>query len=278
MKLAIDLGGTNIRIGQVENGTILQKCNISCPSQEPEGVVLEEICGLIDTMMNKRVTGIGIGVPSVVDAQKGIVYDVVNIPSWKSVPLKQYLESRFKIPVAVNNDANCFALGEKRFGLGQDYKNMVGITLGTGVGAGIIIDGKLYGGRNTGAGELAATPYRNADYEFYCCGKFFTEKYGITGKEAAFQASQGEPLAQAVWREFGTHLGKLLQLYILAYDPDAIVIGGGIAKAGPYYKEAMMESLYHKFLFPKSLENIYIGFSELADVSLLGASALLSEK
>src|SRR5690606_24955530 len=113
-------------------------------------------------------------VPSVVDVDKGIVYDVQNIPSWKEVPLKAIMEERYGVPVQVNNDANCFALGEKYFGQGRDSKAFIGLTLGTGLGAGIILNDKLYAGPNCGAGEFGMVPYLDYHYEYYASGQFFT--------------------------------------------------------------------------------------------------------
>ena len=102
----------------------------------------------ISKMMTPQTRGIGVGVPSVLDSETGVVYNVANIPSWIEVPLKDILESEFNVPVYINNDSNCFTLGEKKFGEGRPFKHLVGVTLGTGVGAGIIINDHLYGGSN----------------------------------------------------------------------------------------------------------------------------------
>src|SRR6202000_2139089 len=118
--------------------------------------VLDDITGVIDKLLekDKDISAIGIGVPSVVDVEEGIVYDVQYIPSWKEVPLKKFLEARYKKPVFVNNDANCFAVGEYHFGKGKGVSCMVGLTIGTGLGGGIIINNKLFAGYNCGAGEF----------------------------------------------------------------------------------------------------------------------------
>jgi len=189
MKLAIDLGGTNIRVARVAGGQIVDRKAAACPAQASEKEVLDALEALVGSLMTDEVEGIGVGVPSVVDAERGIVYNVANIPSWKEVHLKDLWQSRFGVPVAVNNDANCFALGEYSFGKGKGYRNMLGITLGTGVGAGVIIDGKLYNGMDTGAGEIGSIPYLELDYEQYCSSSFFVRCYGTTGKEAALKAA-----------------------------------------------------------------------------------------
>ena len=158
MKIGIDLGGTNIRVGLVENGSLVRKEVVTCPSKATYEEVLGRLEGLIDRVMCPEVAGIGVGVPSVVDSEEGIVYNVANIPSWTEVPLKRLLQERFSVPVYINNDSNCFALGVKLFGEGRKYRNLVGMTIGTGVGTGIIINGELYSGQNTGAGEIGSLP------------------------------------------------------------------------------------------------------------------------
>ncbi len=154
MRIGVDLGGTNIRAALIDGQTIIRKAKSPCPAKGTCEEVLETVAGLICEVLCEGVEAIGIGVPSVVDTRRGIVYNVANIPSWVEVPLKDILEKRFGIPVNINNDSNCFTLGESRFGKGQGFGSMVGVTLGTGVGSGIIIDGKLYEGRNAGAGEV----------------------------------------------------------------------------------------------------------------------------
>lgn len=274
MKLAIDLGGTNIRIAQIENGKIVGKRSIACPSRESEEEVLSQLVALIDSVMNDQVCGIGIGVPSVVDSEKGIVYNAMNIPSWKEVPLKTFLQDRFALPVSVNNDSNCFALGEKLFGEGIPFCNMVGVTLGTGVGAGVIINNELYSGQNTGAGEIGSLPYLDLDFEHYCSSVFFINHYNVTAKEMAERAAQGDFVALGIWQMFGGHLGHLMKAILFSYDPDAIIIGGGIASAFPFYEKAMAGSM-SDFPYANTLKKLQIRVSRKADISMLGVSALV---
>src|SRR5262249_7677354 len=145
-------------------------------------VVLQEIIGGIQAVFDTEVAAIGIGVPSVVDVEKGIVYAVQNIPSWKEVHLKERIEKQFHVPVHVNNDANCFALGECHFGKGRNFRDIVGMVLGTGLGAGIIIDRRLYNGTNCGAGEIGTIPYKGEMIESYASGQFFTRMLGTRGE------------------------------------------------------------------------------------------------
>lgn len=274
MKIGVDLGGTNMRAGLVDGNRFVDKAIVPCPSGESEGTVLDSLEETISRIMVPGVTGIGIGVPSVVDASRGIVYNVMNIPSWKEVHLKEILERHFSLPVMVNNDANCFVLGEKHFGAGRPYGDVVGITLGTGVGCGLIIDGRLYNGANTGAGEICSLPYLDHDYEHYCSSGYFVSYHNTTGRDAAERALAGDPEALAVWNGFGKNIGKLMKAVMFAYDPEAVVIGGGIASSFALYRDAMWDEIF-SFPYKETVRNIRIMPSEIEDVAMLGASALV---
>lgn len=272
VRIGVDLGGTNVRVGRVRDGRIERLEAEPCKSDRPEGEVVDHIAALVGRVMTPEVESIGIGVPSVVDAARGIVYNVVGIPSWREVHLKELLEQRFGVPVRVDNDCNCFALGVCRFGEAGDARDAVCVALGTGVGAGVVVGGALYRGRNTGAGEIGSIPYLDRDYEYYCSSRFFVGR-GTTGREAAERAAAGDPAAQALWREFGGHVGRLVELILYAYDPEAIVFGGSISQAFDYWSEAMWERL-EEFPYRKTVERLRICRTETDHVGLLGASAL----
>lgn len=274
MKIGIDLGGTNMRVGLVKDGLVLNKEIVPCPSQADEKEVLLNLEKLIERTMCPEVEGIGIGVPSVVDVSEGIVYNVANIPSWKEVPLKRLLEERFSVPVFINNDSNCFTLGIKQFGEGQQFHNLIGMTIGTGVGTGVIINNELYGGQNTGAGEVGSLPYLAYDFEHYCSSGFFVRYYDTTGKEVAEKAATGDVQALKIWNEFGSHLGELMKAILFTYDPEAIIIGGGIASAFAYYESSMWETI-QTFPCAETVKRVKILVSRKEDAALLGASALV---
>ncbi len=276
MILGIDLGGTNVRIGQLSNGELVNKVTEPSPGQMPLEASITYLKDQIRKMITPETKGIGVGVPSVLDSETGIVYNVANIPSWVEVPLKDILESEFKVPVFINNDSNCFALGEKKFGEGRPFKHMVGVTLGTGVGAGIIINHHLYGGSNTGAGEIGCLPYLDATLEDYCGSMFFKTHHQTTGKEAAENARKNDPVALQVWEEFGVHMGRLVEAIVFAYDPEAIVFGGGITSAFPLF-ESSMQNAMKGFPYPKSLEKLQIRISNNPDIAILGAAALVED-
>ena len=271
MKIGVDLGGTNVRAALVDGTKVIRKEKASCPAKGSQEEVIEAIAALIEPLVCEEVTSIGIGVPSVVDTAKGIVYNVANIPSWQEVHLKEIFEKRFGIPVHINNDANCFSLGESHFGQGRGYKDVVGITLGTGVGSGIIINGHLYEGRNAGAGEIGCLSYLDKDYESYCSTPFFVA-HNTTGAELAAKAQAGDAEAQALWDEFGHHLGELVKAALFAYDPEAIIFGGGIAAGYPHFEAAMRKTV-ETFPF-ETAKDVKILFSTDGDMGLYGASVL----
>ncbi len=271
--IGVDLGGTNARAGVVRNQ---QLGNVSSIQINPNGSaeeVLDQLCGLIDRMKPRDVDGIGIGVPSVVDLEKGIVYDVQNIPSWQEVPLKSILEEKYSLPVLVNNDANCFALGEKHFGKGVGHQSLIGLIVGTGFAGGIIVDGKLYPGMNCGAGEFGMIPYLESIYEHYCAGQFFTRHVGQTGAEVFRRAAEGDREAVKVFAEFGHHIGEGIKTILYAYDPETIILGGSVRKAFRFFKEPMWESI-RSFAFSNSIKSLKIAVSELEHVAILGGAAL----
>lgn len=271
MKIGVDLGGTNVRAALVDGTKVITKKKAPCPAKGTQEEVIEAIAALVEPLVCEKVTSIGIGVPSVVDTTNGIVYNVANIPSWQEVHLKEIFEKRFGIPVHINNDANCFTLGESRFGQGRGYKDVVGITLGTGVGAGIIINGHLYEGRNAGAGEIGCLSYLDKDYESYCSTPFFVA-HNTSGAELAAKAEAGDPEAQALWNEFGHHLGELVKAALFAYDPEAIIFGGGIAAGHPYFEDALRKTV-ETFPF-ETARDVKILFSTDGDMGLYGASVL----
>ena len=152
--IGIDMGGTNVRAGLVCDNELTHIISKRINSQVTSDEVLQQLFSLTDELIDNNIESIGIGVPGLVNAEEKMVYDVVYIPAWKKIPLQQLMQDRYQIPVYVENDANCFALGEYYFGKGQGYHSMIGLTLGTGLGSGLIINQKLYAGKNGGAGEF----------------------------------------------------------------------------------------------------------------------------
>ena len=273
MLLGIDIGGTTINMGLVEGSRIVEKKTV--PSFEKEWTkqqTLDYLCDEISGIITPETEHIGIGVPTLVDPAKGIAYQAANIPSWDEVNIKEAVEKRFGVPVSVNNDSNCFALGAAAL-LGAKEKVVVGITLGTGIGVGVIVDGKLLDGTHCGVGEIGSLPYNGHDYEEFCSKKFFTA-HGLDGKQAADRADAGDPEMIELINEFGRHLGEFLAVVMYAYDADRIVFGGGVANSFRQFKESMEKTLAMRYPYVKALESLKIEALPEGDIPVLGASQL----
>jgi len=277
MRVGMDLGATNMRVGLLDAGTVRSARRASTPAEGSVDQVLEQMYTLLDGMPVDEVESIGVGVPSVVDVETGVVYDVQNIPSWTEVPLGPRLEKRYGVPVHVQNDANCFALAAYHFGSGNGQSPMVGLILGTGFAGGIVVDGQLVSGRNGGAGEFGTVPYRDSIYEHYCAGLFFEREYDTTGKEAFRRAQNGDEDARAMFDAMGTHLGRAIQSVLYAVDPAHITLGGSVRHAYPFFKEAMWEEL-RTFAFPRTLDTLTVEVSDLKHAGVLGAAVLGADK
>jgi glucokinase len=271
--IGIDLGGTNARLGLIQNGKILRLLSQKYNARGTEEEVLQTLYRMIDEVHTLPFEAIGVGVPTVVDVEKGIVYDTLNIPSWKEVPLKSLLEKRYQVPAFINNDANCFVLGERMFGKAREYHHVVGMVLGTGVGAGLIINDQLYSGRHCGAGEFGCIPFRDRTLEDYCSGTFFSTVHGVSGEEMAFRARQGDPKALHAFAEYGNHLGAAIMTVMYAVDPELIILGGSVSRSFQFFKNTMWQAL-QKFPYQRAVQDLKIEVSELEEVGVLGAAAL----
>ncbi|HET6256628.1 MAG TPA: ROK family protein [Puia sp.] len=271
--IGVDLGATNIRGAVVSGESLSAIVAVRIHSDGLVEDVLGDIYHVIDALMEKGVEAIGIGVPSVVDVTKGIVYDVQYIPSWVEVPLKRILESRYGKPVFVNNDANCFALGELYFGKGKGVGSMIGLTLGTGLGGGVIINKKLYAGYNCGAGEIGLLPYGGRVLEYYCSGSFFRNVYGLDGVEVYEAALAGDVRSLELYAELGVHVGQAIKAVIYTYDPELCVLGGSVSQAYDLFSEAMWKEI-RTLVYAKTLERMRIEVSNLKNSGILGAAAL----
>nr|MBI1231516.1 ROK family protein [Cytophagales bacterium] len=274
MNIGIDLGGTKIQVGIEKDGEIIHQTKALLKEKDSLSSTLDQVIQFIRPYIKYKVDGIGIGVPSVVDIERGIVYNVTNIPAWKKVALKDILEKEFGLPVFVNNDVNCFVIGEHKFGAGKPYSSLVGMSIGTGLGSGIIIRNKLFAGVNCGAGEIGLLPYKDKNIEFYASGNFFSSFYATTALDAYKLASLGDAEALRQWREFGYHLGVAVQVVLYTYDPQAIILGGSIAKAYAFFKDSMEES-FSDFIYPESIKRLKILVSKNENIALLGAAALV---
>lgn len=275
MKIGIDIGGTNISLGLVRNGRLISSKQVpSFAAKSSREETLSYLENQIDSIISPEVKGIGVGVPSVVDVKAGIVFDTANIPSWGEVHLKERLEKRYGIPVNVNNDSNCYALGAyMEYAPESRPESMVAMTLGTGVGMGIVLDGKLYCGAHCGAGELACVSFKDMTLEEYCCKNFFL-RAGFTPKEAFQKAVDGDGRALALFNEYGRNLGVTVCAVLFAYDPQRIVLGGGIVKGETLFRPAMEDFIRKNFPYRKTVEDLNIDIMNDDCIPVIGAASL----
>jgi len=271
--VGVFLDGKNLIAGIVKNNQLVRSVNKRINNFGSEEEILTELISTIAEVFEDDVVGIGVGVPSLVDTSRGIVYKVQNIQSWREVYLKDILESHFNVEVYINNDANSFAIGEKYFGKAKDYENVVGLILSEGVGAGIIFKGHLYSGTNCGAGEVGSLPYKDNDYEYYCSLGYFEEKYGMKFELVLRRALKKDKIALAIFEQYGYNLGNLIKAILFTVDPEIIVVGGIISKAFPYFEKSMSE-VVRTFPYKHTLKKLVITASNQSEISVLGSAAL----
>lgn len=274
--IGVDLGGTKVAAGRVRGGKIEELVKHSVPATETKNTVLGVVMDTIAEVNSTEVVAIGCGAPSVVDVADGIVREVGNIPSWKAVPLKAEFERRFGIPAAIDNDANAFALGEYVFGAGRGHRHLVGMTLGTGLGTGVIIDGRLLHGANCGVGELGKMAHKGHLLQGWCASPYFPREWGATAKDLHRRARDGDDEALRVFEAYGDELSAAIMLALYAYDPEVVVLGGSISTAFDLFEPRLRKGL-EAFAYPHIIDRVVIEKSRLENVAVLGAAALALE-
>ncbi len=271
--IGISLGGKTLMAGKVKNGRIEKSITRKINNKAPEDEILAEVLKIINEVKDDEVVGLGIGVPGLVDTEKGVVYRVQHIPSWREVHIKEILENHLGLKVYVNNDANCFAIGEMYFGKTAGYENSVGLIIGAGVGAGIIFKGHLYSGTNCGAGEFGDIPYRDESYEYYLNDAYFEYKYNIDAGTFIHRAQKKDKIALAIFELYGSDMGNLIKTILFTIDPEIVVIGGPLLKAFPYFEKSMWEKV-RTFPYKQAIGKLKIVASKQEDIAVLGAAAL----
>lgn len=293
--IGIDLGGTFIKAGRVDYmGNVIYKHRIESFAQHsPEKVIsqIKKCAELLITKKKKKVCAIGIGAPGIVS--EGLVRYPPNFRNWKELNLKKEIENFFDIPVEIDNDANCAGLAEIIYGRGKKFSNFIFLTLGTGVGGAIVIDGKLYRGERNGAGEfgmmtinfngpkcLGGNP---GAVEAYIGRNYFLRQHqdkiqqirGDTDFDRLMLlASKGNKLAKSLFREYGFYLGVGLVNYFNLMDVRVAVLGGGIANAFNFFIGECKKTIRSRAL--KTISNsFHILRSTVGDdAGILGAAGL----
>lgn len=275
--IGIDIGGTKMHLGTVQSGQIIDELKLPTAAKASEEEVINQLISGIEQLNKDDVSGIGIGLPGLVNEEDGVVHNVMNIPSWKEVGLKKRLEEHFHKPVYMTNDANCFIIGEKVYGEAKPFKNAVGLTLGTGFGAGILIDHNLYTGTLSSAGELGCIPYLDKTLEDYCSGKFFIDQHGIQGNNLYEHALLGDEKALEILQKYGHHLGEAIKIVMYTFSPQAIFLGGSVSACYKFFKNSMEESI-QSFPFKLVKEQLLVECSKVENIAVLGAAALFHLK
>jgi glucokinase len=274
--IGVDLGGTKVAAGRVRAGSVERLVKRPVPASESQDKVLDVVKGVIAQAVDETVVAIGCGVPSVVDVADGVVRDVANIPSWKKVPLQTELEQDLNLPAVIDNDANAFALGELTFGAGRGRQHVVGMTLGTGLGTGVILDGYLIHGANCGVGELCKTPHKGHQLQGWCASPYFPREWGAEADELHQRARDGDGEALRAFDAYGEELSAAVMLALYAYDPEVVVFGGSISSAFDLFEEGLHRGL-ETFAYPHIVERVTIVPSELEHAAVLGAAALCTD-
>lgn len=255
--LGIDIGGTKCAVVRGDaRANILEKRIF--PTTDRDGT-LKQIFAAAADLKTDQTEAIGVSCGGPLDAETGMILGPPNLPGWDRVPITRYLADRFGIPAYLENDANACAVAEWRFGAGNGCRNMIFLTFGTGLGAGLILDGKLFRGACGMAGEVGHirlfsgghTGYGKAgSYEGYCSGGGIAQ-YGLgSAKELASKARAGDCEALAVWERIGENLGRLLAILMDVLNPDVIVIGSIYARAGDLMEPALTRVLEAEALEP----------------------------
>lgn len=271
--IGIDIGGTSMVAARFNESEILERTEVPTGADRPANDIMESLFGAIDKVLTPEVVGIGIGMPGYMDTLSGEILLINNIPSFNGFSVKQAVEKRFELPVFQNNDANCFALGEAWFGAGKKYTNMVGVTLGTGLGGGIIINRKIHTGLAGGAGELGCFDFKGGIVEDTCSAALFANKYHKKGSDLFKAAKTGDKDALAAFDELGRNIGEMLRTIMFILAPEAFVVGGSVSGGWEFLEKPIRAEL-DKFPVKLIGEKTELAKAELDNAGLYGAAAL----
>lgn len=299
--IGIDFGGTTVKLGLVQAGGLMLRVESLSTLAYGSGTLL--LAAILEAVDDLRacypgVAGIGVGLPGIVDSRQGVVHHLTNVPGWTNVPLRDILSLHSGLPCVIENDANAMTYAEWKYGAGRGRANVVCITLGTGVGGGLILNGQLYRGSRLGAGEIGnmTIDYRGRPYEYgnfgaleaYVGNHHIAERaqarYEAAGQSRSLlecspvmlaeAALQGDDVARQLWDETGVMLGAALSDVIWLLNPDAIVLGGGVALAGELLFAPLRRTIRERTspVFHEALDVVPAALG--SDAGLIGCGAL----
>lgn len=310
--IGVDLGGTNIKIAVVDRGgNVIYSDSTPTEAHKGYGHTIHNIINAIKGILSKnnldisQIGGIGFGCPGMVDPIRGIVKFLPNIPGWIDIELADIIQKELGLKAAVDNDVRCAALGEYHFGAGKEYNNMVCLTIGTGIGSGIIIDGKLLRGANHSAGEIGHMILKDYGGPICGCGNTgcletlasgptiveMAEKYIMGGKSAKFRelagdgeitpeivaraASFGDEVAKRIFKITGYWVGIAVANVANLLNPEIVIIGGGVTNAGDLLMDPIRDTVNDRAL-KTATQKLIITTAELGNsAGVIGASLLV---
>ena len=298
---ALDLGGTKLRaiVADLEGKVYGEDIRPSETDRGPDAVFdrMTETLAAAASAAAVRIAdlgGVGIASPGAIDVNRGVVSEAPQLPGWRDVALAQTMARRFGLPVSLANDASAAALGEHRFGAGRGSRHMLFLTISTGVGGGIIIDGELYEGASGSAGELghimidingppcgcgargcleslaSGTALARRGEELAATGRSpllaqLREQEGVVTAEAMARAAEGgDEAAQAAFREMGKYLGIALASYVNVFNPQLILVGGGVARSAPLFMDEA-EAVMRALAMSEPLKHVRLELGALGD-------------
>ena len=301
--IGIDFGGTSIKLAVVEGETLLTDV-YRIPTQEFDNpdLLIDRIAEVIGEIrrLHSDVGAIGIGVPGAVNFSTGVTYNLTNVKGWSEVPLRDIVAAKTGLPTVIDNDANCMAFAEWKYGAAKDCGHAVCVTLGTGVGGGLILNHQLYRGANFAAGEIGQMsidlngvpgPYGNTGaLERYIGNRQITDmaaevyrKRGMalpadhSPEALAELAAKNDPVAREVWEKVATCLGFCLMSVIYLLNPEVIVVGGGVAYAGEILFAPLKKTLQNS-LTAECYDHLRIVPARFGNTAgMIGSSAMAAE-
>ena len=280
--IGVDLGGTNLRIAAVDvNGHLVEKVTLGTKVSLGRDHVLNDMCEAIQHLSEKyknsaKMLGIGIGVPGIIDMETGLLRESPNLPGWAEYPVRAEIERRLTTMVILENDANVAAFGEKWLGAAKEHDDMAMLTLGTGVGGGLVLGGKIWHGMNGMAGEFGHTTVEPEGHPCGCGNRGCLEQYasatavvrmareaiaenGSTAlaraahEDAEFSAKsifnlaiQGDEDAKRIFRRVGRAIGIVLSAMVNSLNLPIYVVGGGVASAWEAFAPSIFDELRHR--------------------------------
>lgn len=258
--IGIDLGGTAIKLGRfLQEGTCLESVTIPTPQPSTPEAVIKAISTTVNELNHdKKCLALGLGTPGATDVAGRIAKVAINLNGWYDVPLAEELEFKTGLKSILANDANCAGLGETWLGAGQNFQNLILLTLGTGVGGAIIINGKLFTGHFGAAGELGLITLNpngprcnsgnHGSLEQYTSATAIRRDTGKEPEELGNLAKTGHSEALTFWKNYGKTLGAGIASLIYILTPEAIIIGGGVSASAEFFFPSLQSEIESRVL------------------------------